>query len=176
MMIDTVSGNTFPEEIIGRFQSALERLLRNDLHLLQFDVSERAITHKLAEYLQPLFENRHVDCEYNRNGHEPKRVNLPEPDNLTQTRYSPTYPDIIVHLRGTNDYNTLIVEAKKTSDRRQNGEQRDIQKLMAYAQELGYIVGILAIFDTDGSLDTWCKYRTYYGVEWHNESVAGQRA
>jgi hypothetical protein len=161
-------------EIIRRFERALNIFLENDLHLLQFDVNERAITHKLAEYLQPLFDNRKVDCEYNRNGHHPKEVNLPDRNNPNHERTSSIYPDIIVHERGTNDYNTLIIEAKKTRDIRSSEEARDRCKLIAYAAELRYTVGIFIVFDTNDSMNTWCRYITYYDHEWHDEVFVGE--
>lgn len=48
-------------------QQGLEILVHQDAYLLQNDLNERAITHKLAEkynFLYPAFD---VDCEYNRN-------------------------------------------------------------------------------------------------------------
>lgn len=45
----------------------LEEIYNNDFALIFNNVSERAITHKLAEYLQKRFKGYNVDCEYNRN-------------------------------------------------------------------------------------------------------------
>jgi hypothetical protein len=64
------------EDVLERFNAALDMLQNRDSYLLAMDVSERAITHKLGEHLQQLFPVMHVDCEYNRNGHDPKRVGL----------------------------------------------------------------------------------------------------
>src|SRR5688500_18365050 len=50
-------------EILGRFDAAVARLFEDDQHLFLHDVSDRAITHKLGEYLQPLFPGWNVDCE-----------------------------------------------------------------------------------------------------------------
>src|SRR4051794_23576172 len=55
------------DEITQILQDCLDELFEKDLWLLQNDVSERAITHKLAEYLQFRFPKMYVDCEYNRN-------------------------------------------------------------------------------------------------------------
>ena len=46
--------------------SALESLIKYDYYLLQFDVNERSISHKFANYLEPYFPTWHIDCEYNR--------------------------------------------------------------------------------------------------------------
>jgi hypothetical protein len=68
------------DEILRRFQSAIDQLLARDEYLLRHDVSERSITHKLGFYLQGFFPEWDVDCEYNRNGHDPKTVGLPRRD------------------------------------------------------------------------------------------------
>src|SRR5690554_3117010 len=54
-------------EIEKVVRESLDELYEKDIILIQNDVSERAITHKLAEYLQRRFPDLHVDCEYNRN-------------------------------------------------------------------------------------------------------------
>src|ERR1051325_2546005 len=86
----------------------LDKLLKNDLSLLQNDVSERAITHKIAEYLQDGIPNLNVDCEYNRNFElgelAIKRLMIRKPNELGEDdplAISP-YPDIIAHRRMTN--------------------------------------------------------------------------
>lgn len=120
-------------EIEARFHKAVLELLKNDPYLLIYNVCERAITHKLGEYLGDLFSdipNLSVDCEYNKNLLENKilkqkasearesivakvreKAELLEPDELLELS---TYPDIVVHKRGHNyPTNILIVEAKK---------------------------------------------------------------
>lgn len=46
------------------------------------------------------------------------------------------FPDIIVHKRGNNDDNLLIIEMKKDSSREDN--KRDLEKLRAFKRELNY--------------------------------------
>lgn len=122
---------------------SIEELLTKDTWLLQNDVSERSITHKLAEYLQHRIPHLHVDCEYNRNAtagpREPKTLSGLRPrvrqeyaqvcDDDDPTGCS-VYPDIIVHRRRTNDENLLVVEVKK--DNRRYGGDIDRQKLAAF--------------------------------------------
>ncbi len=59
----------------GRVEEALKILLKNDDYLMEHDVNERSITHKLAEYLQQMFPGYHVDCEYNKDVDNPKGIN-----------------------------------------------------------------------------------------------------
>lgn len=70
------------EEVEQRVGIAMQLLVSNDEYLFENDVSERAITHRLGMYLQCEFPNYHVDCEYNRNLGDSKRIVLS--DRFTQ--------------------------------------------------------------------------------------------
>lgn len=59
-----------------RIQNGLISLLIFDEYLLVNNLSERAITHKLAEHYQRLFHEWNVDCEYNRNLGGPKIISI----------------------------------------------------------------------------------------------------
>lgn len=94
--------------------SALDRLLDRDLFLLTADANERSITHRLALYLEDEFGEWNVDCEYNRDGHEPKELHLPLADiDSTDTNAITVYPDTIVQHCGER----LPVERSLTSSR-----------------------------------------------------------
>jgi hypothetical protein len=164
--------NTDISAIIAKFSRALQVFTENDLHLLIHNANERTVTHKLAEYLQDQFSEYNVDCEYNRNGHEPKRVRLDDAyDEPEGKKYKSIYPDIIVHRRGTNEHNLLIVEAKKSTDSR--GAARELfdkKKLVAYAtsEELHYPVGIYIFFYTGKRATSKPHhYVAYYDNQWH---------
>lgn len=47
-----------------KVNNAIEKLYFKDNFLLKNDVSERAIAHKFATYLQEEFPHLNVDCEY----------------------------------------------------------------------------------------------------------------
>jgi hypothetical protein len=119
-------------EVKQAVASCLHILHQSDRALFVNDVSERAITHKLAEYLQAQFKDFNVDCEYNRNScnglQNPKLLRLLADEkskikekalgqhpNLEEEIHSSvsTYPDIIVHRRLSNDHNLLVIEVKK---------------------------------------------------------------
>ncbi len=63
-------------DIENKVRQAIQVLLEKDRLLLELNVNERSITHKLAEYLQVEFPGCHVDCEYNRDGHDTKELEL----------------------------------------------------------------------------------------------------
>jgi hypothetical protein len=114
---------------------AIDRLLEDDRILLEIDVQERSISHRLAMYLQELLPKWHVDCEYNRDGHEPKMLNLYPEIRKEDDEGSLVLPDIIVHKR-TKPKNLLVVEIKKSTTRRDN--KHDLKKLTAFREQLFY--------------------------------------
>jgi hypothetical protein len=123
-------------DVRSRLDRAVRKLLDNDECLIELDVNERTITHKLAEYLQGEFPDWNVDCEYNRDGHKCKSLPLPPKKNVScaDTTAQTVFPDIIVHKRKTNDNNLLVLEAKKTG----GSPTWDYRKLEAFKSELGY--------------------------------------
>lgn len=136
---------------------ALQCLLERDKHLLEVDVNERTITARLALYLQTELPNWHVDCEYNRDGIEPKRLGHldldPKPED---TEARTVFPDIVVHERGTSN-NYLVLELKKTS----NTVPRtiDFTKLRGYRSQLRYehavFIEVLVGNEPDIALVEW---------------------
>lgn len=115
---------------------ALSILLERDGYLLKVDANERSIIHRFAMYLQGQLPKFHVDCEYNRDGIDPKRIEhfYVSPD-LEDTEAKTAFPDVIAHIRGTNK-NYLVIELKKTT----NNVDRmfDFAKLRGYKHNLGY--------------------------------------
>ena len=113
---------------------AYKQLLSSDAPLFVADVNERSMTHRFAMYLQEEFSEYDVDCEYNRNGLVPKRLeSFKESIDSDDSNGVTVYPDIIVHHRRIND-NYIVIEAKKTSSTRGD----DLEKLKAYKTELSY--------------------------------------
>jgi hypothetical protein len=121
----------------GKFVlAALIDLLEKDSYLLKVDVNERSIVHKFALHLQQQLPNLHVDCEYNRDGVEPKHIEhfYLDPD-AEDTEAKTVYPDVIAHTRGTNK-NYLVIELKKSTN--SVSRKVDIAKLRGYKGDLGY--------------------------------------
>jgi hypothetical protein len=120
-------------------QDAVKLLFANDVFLLESDVHEQAIAAKLALYLTPHFPNHNVDVEYNRHGLEPKKVNLPA--NCRGGGEKLILPDVIVHQRGHDGENLLVIQVKKET----NHEPRDCDRAVIYAmrREFGYRRGLL---------------------------------
>lgn len=106
------------DEVQQKVKCSLNKLMDFDHFLLEKNVNERSITHKLAEYLQMEFKNWNVDCEYNKmvNGEfiDPKRMMFTVEDvESNDTDAKTIFPDIIIHKRKSKD-NLLVVEVKKS--------------------------------------------------------------
>jgi hypothetical protein len=153
-------------DIIDTVKSALKSVYTNDLLLLQLDVSERAITHKLAEYIQTILskESYHVDCEYNKDIDDPKRMCIELEDNANkeieqlpehvqkEVKAMLIYPDIVIHNRRSDLANLCVIEVKK-SDYSPKDFEHDDSKLKCYTSEYKYKVGLLLIINTGKSVD-----------------------
>lgn len=104
-------------ELINEWSIALTMLLENDKKLLESDVQERAIVHRVAVYLRERFlyaekYGIYIDNEYNREGES----NVKKPSNGDGKWIA---PDIILHERGSAKYgnrnNIFWSEIKKNS-------------------------------------------------------------
>ncbi|MGH7552482.1 MAG: hypothetical protein ACREMQ_05590 [Longimicrobiales bacterium] len=140
---------TAPDRAIAeQVRRALERLFLKDADLFEFDVNERSITHRLAIYLDEEFRDWNVDCEYNRNGHEPKTLQLnPETIESDDEKGTTVYPDIIVHKRG-KPRNHLAIEIKKHNG---GSGDKDLKKLRALRNELGYSFALFLRLRTEAA-------------------------
>ncbi len=130
-------------------ENAYNKLMKEDYELLKKDANERSLTHKFAEHLRSQFPDWHIDCEYNKDDIDPKRVRL-EPIEITSydDKGVTVYPDVIVHERGTSN-NLLVIEAKKDTNSSDPGAvEYDRKKLDAYKKQLGYKFGLFLKFNT----------------------------
>jgi len=124
------------EKVESALNKALEKLLRADAEILKMDINERSISHRLANYLEPMFPEWNVDCEYNRNHDDPKRLDIKRRKVCSDDIQATTvFPDIIIHKRGS-DQNFVVIEMKKTTST--EDDSYDLQKLKAFKEQLGY--------------------------------------
>ena len=148
------------KEVEKNLETALNRLKKNDGFLLEHNVCERSIAHKIAQYLTPLFPEHDVDCEYNSNVEADSGKKyikllkstaaryglLRNEDEDDEIVYRNVFPDIIVHKRGLNENNLLIIELKKSSSSK--SFDYDIEKLKRYTSQdddntFSYSFGVL---------------------------------
>ena len=150
-------------EIKDKITMVYKILLKNDHYLLEKNVNERAITHKLAEYLQMLFPEYNVDCEYNKNFKEPntlqpwdsitdiivqkyqaKKLSCQEICRKLLTDAVSVCPDLIIHKRGT-DNNLVVIEVKKKTNHEDPifSEKLKLEKykdVLGFEQMLSYLL------------------------------------
>ena len=138
------------KHILEKIDLALAELLARDKFLLINDLSERSISHKLAEYLQTQFPDYNVDCEYNGSAaddYEKKKINIVreqlaeagllhdrEMESEGEVLIRSVFPDIIIHQRGSHDENLCIIEMKKSSSAVDH--KYDYIKLQAYTSSV----------------------------------------
>jgi hypothetical protein len=131
-------------EIIGKVNLALDLFYEKDAHLIDINVHERSIAHKFAEYLQLLFPDHNVDCEYDKHGNYTKELErIKECDEDRKTNR--ILPDIIIHKRGHDRNNLVVFEVKSKSE----ASACDIKKLelmTAMDGEFKYDFGIFIEF------------------------------
>ena len=112
-------------------ESALDKLYKQDIYLLEHEVHERTIVFRFGHYLQNLmdeteaFRDYYLDFEYNRNGNQPKRIPAQSQNGAL--------PDLIIHQRGTNAHNLLIMEFKTPWNRQ---IEDDCKKLRQFIDSL----------------------------------------
>ncbi len=173
-MVEPIFGDSIDREL-DRVRDvvdyALDDLCERDRHLLDptVDINERSITHRLGMHLQRYFGDRwDVDCEYNRNlnsNNASENVKRLPPDIPRQkvdwrdTNGITIYPDIIVHRRGVNTHNLLVVEVKK-----QNGQpsEWDLEKLRRLQATRADVERIESQVDP---YDMWYRYTLFIRFE-----------
>ena len=142
------------DEIEIRVSNALELLSKADFYLLEKGLNECSINHMLAYHLQSQFQEWHVDCEYNKNWDKIKKVDLPKDKvDWTDTEAKSVFPDIIVHRRGGNGPNLLVIEVKKSSNK--SDRRHDYNKLKEYAKTLSYSCALFLEIGTKEKASEW---------------------
>jgi hypothetical protein len=95
--------------------AALADFYTREGYLLDKDLGERTLTHRLAVALERQFPDWSVDCDYNRLGERiwklPKASIVSTDDELGNS----IYPDIVVHRREVPE-NLLAIEIRKASN------------------------------------------------------------
>ncbi|MFW3340061.1 hypothetical protein ACN9JY_10010 [Aliarcobacter butzleri] len=127
-------------KIKTKIEQALKKLKDRDSILLEYNLNERTISHKLGIYIENIFTGYDVDCEYNRISSSCKILDIfpKKCVNNDDTKAITVYPDIIVHKRGNNDENYIVIEIKKSTNNSPEEIAYDKRKLKEYKSQLGY--------------------------------------
>lgn len=141
-------------------EKALKGFIRKESYLMENDLSERCISFNFACHLKRFFPEYDIDCEYNRNMNDIKR--LEKIKKIVKSKLSGTEedygvnvsPDIIIHRRGSNKHNLAVIEIKKESSPLED-QKFDIEKIRSYKTELKYKVGVFIKFRTGNNKPTY---------------------
>ena len=100
---------------LNKVVTALQEFYAHEAWLLEHDLGERTLTHRLAVHLEPQFPGWQVDCDYDRLGERTLRLPhgtiVSTDDHLAKS----IYPDIVVHQREIPN-NLLAIEVRKASN------------------------------------------------------------
>jgi hypothetical protein len=152
-----------PKEIlINGIIAALDRLYESDVYLIankpfvrRESTSEQGLVFRFGIYLQDYLDNEtflngyHLDMEYNRMIDAKK----------TQSSFKTgSYPDLIIHARGSNDYNLLLIECTTWWDSDVYLKQQDILRLKELTQNTSkyhFALGAYIAFEKSRSIQKW---------------------
>jgi hypothetical protein len=113
-MTECFDGGSMQAEL-NKVVSAIREFYARETHLLEKDMGERTLTHRLAVHVEKQFPEWDVDCDYDRLGERtlrlPKASIVSSDDHLGKS----VYPDIVVHLRSIPE-NLLAIEVRKASN------------------------------------------------------------
>ncbi|OJX91191.1 MAG: hypothetical protein BGP01_12260 [Paludibacter sp. 47-17] len=137
-------------ELKAMINNALQQLYDTDILLINRHAHERSIAFRFGLYFTALVPassfvrdyNITVDFDYNRNGENVKGL-------LGFNNRHGVFPDVILHRRGHNDVNILVIEFKGIWNTRQREREVDIRKLIEFThpQRNDYQYGLGAFVD-----------------------------
>ena len=100
---------------LNKVIAALGEFYAQETFLLEKDLGERTLTHRLAVHLEGPFAGWNVDCDFNRLGE--RTLRLPRGTIVSTDDHfgKSVYPDIVVHQRDIPN-NLLAIEVRKASN------------------------------------------------------------
>jgi hypothetical protein len=100
---------------LNKIVAALEEFYARETHLLEKDLGERTLTHRLAVHVEKQFPGWEVDCDYDRLGE--RTLRLPHGTIVSTDEHlaKSVYPDIVVHQRAIPN-NLLAIEVRKAAN------------------------------------------------------------
>ena len=128
---------------LNKVITALHEFYAHEAFLLERDVGERALTHRLAVHFEGPFTGWEIDCDYDRLGDRTLRLPhgsiVSTDDHLAKS----IYPDIVVHQRAIPN-NLLAVEVRKSANHQPlEHDQHKLRALTDPHLRFAYWVGVL---------------------------------
>src|ERR1700681_2289842 len=130
---------------LNKVVAALREFYAHETWLLENDLGERTLTHRLARDIEKQFSGWEVDCNYDRLGERtlrlPKGTVVSTDDHLAKS----VYPDIVVHQREIPN-NLLAIEVRKAANHQP--PEHDRHKLRALTDPhlwFAYWIGVYLV-------------------------------
>jgi len=146
-MLDDYDFKPLIEKVLDKlYKEEPELFVLDNSKKIEKHVGERAIVFRFGLYFQKelekydWFKEYKLDCEYNRNGTLPKRLPVVG-DRI--------FPDLILHRRGDNDGNLLVIEFKGWWNRNQEYDEKKIREMIDKNGEFRYHEGYTVILEKD---------------------------
>lgn len=155
-------------ELIGIFEKAKEKFLKDEKEIIRIDINERTLSARLMFHLQTIlledelyrekYKTYSVDCEYNRINEDKIKTlkryeNFEIDDNSDKIRK--IFPDIILHKRKEED-NLIVIEMKKSTSNNIDCKEKDRERLKIMTNlndpnNFNYTLGVYFEVDTTGN-------------------------
>ena len=128
---------------LNKVVAALQEFYARETYLLEKDLGERALTHRLAVHVERQFPGWEVDCDYDRLGERTLRLPhgtiVSTDDHLAKS----VYPDIVVHQRAIPN-NLLAIEVRKAANHQSvEHDQHKLRTLTDPHLWFAYWIGVL---------------------------------
>jgi hypothetical protein len=132
---------------LNKLVAAVQEFYAHEAFLMERDLGERTLTHRLAVHVEKQYPNWEIDCDYNRLGERMLRLPHGTIVSTDDTLGKSIYPDIVVHQRAIPN-NLLAIEVRKASNHQ--ALEHDQQKLRALTDPhvwFAYWIGVLLILE-----------------------------
>jgi len=128
---------------LNKVVAALQEFYARETYLMEKDLGERALTHRLAVHVERQFPGWEVDCDYDRLGERTLRLPhgtiVSTDDHLAKS----VYPDIVVHQRAIPN-NLLAIEVRKAANHQSvEHDQHKLRTLTDPHLWFAYWIGVL---------------------------------
>jgi hypothetical protein len=130
---------------LNKLVTALHEFYAHETFLLEKDLGERTLAHRLAVHMEKQFSGWEVDCDYDKLGE--RTLRLPHGTIISTDDHfgKSVYPDIVVHQREIPN-NLLAVELRKANNHQP--PEHDHHKLRALTDPhlwFAYWIGVFLV-------------------------------
>jgi len=128
---------------LNKVIAALQEFYARETFLLDKDLGERTLTHRLAVYCEKQFSGWEVDCDFNWIGERTLRLPHGTVSSTDDHLAKSIYPDIVVHQRDIPN-NLLAIEIRKASNHQPvEHDQHKLKGLTDPHLWFAYAIGVL---------------------------------